>query len=391
MDLVFDVFDDHTRVTSDLHIESRDRPLTELVLNAKDLGILAVGCPDHACSSRYDAAGSRLIVTFSNPVPPATRFALHTETVCRPTNHILEGLYFDTTPQGAPPQQITQCQQWGFQRLVPCFDDMTAKCTYTTTIIADERYTHLLTNGDVAAPRQPAGPGRVKITCRNAVTPMAPYLFFLGCGTYETFSRECEYPDGRRCILELLALPGADPVVASQALDILHDAVLWIHVYTGPGRYDKASARDRLSVLMRELERIKALNPHSPRLPAIRSELAELIRTITPGYAYTGSVYREIAMQNSDFGGMENVGNTTITANRIMPYPSMTDPAYEYLARVKVHEFYHNLNGSEVTGWSPFEIWLNEAVTVHVENQYHAFHFGEDYSRLQTVDRKSVV
>ena len=55
-------------------------------------------------------------------------------------------------------------------------------------------------------------------------------------------------------------------------------------------------------------------------------------------------------MQNSDFGGMENVGNTTITANRIMPFPFMTDPAYEYMARVKVHEFYHNLNGSEVTG-----------------------------------------
>ncbi len=35
---------------------------------------------------------------------------------------------------------------------------MTAKCTYTTTIIADERYTSLITNGNVAAPRQPAGP-----------------------------------------------------------------------------------------------------------------------------------------------------------------------------------------------------------------------------------------
>ena len=26
---------------------------------------------------------------------------------------------------------------------------------------------------------------------------------------------------------------------------------------------------------------------------------------------YTGQVYREIAMENSDYGGMENVGNTT--------------------------------------------------------------------------------
>jgi len=82
---------------------------------------------------------------------------------------------------------------------------------------------------------------------------------------------------------------------------------------------------------------------------------------------------------------MENVGNTTITTNRIMPFAGMTDAAYEYMINVKVHEFYHNLNGSEVTGRSPFELWLNEAVTVHVENQFHAFCFGEDYSRLHTV------
>jgi len=90
-------------------------------------------------------------------------------------------------------------------------------------------------------------------------------------------------------------------------------------------------------------------------------------------------------MQNSDFGGMENMKNTTITTNRILPFPAVTEPAYEYMADVKVHEFYHNLNGSEVTGCSPFEIWLNEAVTVHIENQYHAFHYGDDYSRLRTV------
>jgi aminopeptidase N len=89
-------------------------------------------------------------------------------------------------------------------------------------------------------------------------------------------------------------------------------------------------------------------------------------------------------MQNSDFGGMENVGNTTITTNRIMPFPQMTDPAWDYLFRVKVHEYYHNLNGSEVTGRSPFELWLNEAVTVFVENKNHDFLFGPDYNRLQT-------
>jgi aminopeptidase N len=385
MDLIFDVFDDHTKVTSDLHAESREHPLSELSLNAKSLEIVAVNCPGYKCSFDYDRQKSMLIIRFGTPVPPLTGFTIHTETICRPTKNLLEGLYYDETPPGSPPTQITQCQQWGFQRLVPCIDDMTAKCTYTTTIIADSRYTSLITNGDVSVPRQPAGTGRVKITYENVITPMAPYLFFLGCGTYTTFSQECDYPDGKTCSLELLVPPASDPQVAEQALDILHDAVLWVNLFTGPGRYDQEAARERLYLLLRGLERLKKVNPESPQLRKIRRDLSTLVAEIVPGYEYTGTTYREIAMQNSDFGGMENVGNTTITANRIMPYPFMTDPAFEYLVKVKVHEFYHNLNGSEVTGWSPFEIWLNEAVTVHIENQYHAFHFGEDYSRLQTV------
>ena len=385
MDLIFDVFDNHTKVTADLQAESRDSPLSEVVLNAKNLEIIAVNCPGHTCSHAYDVAQSALTIRFEDPVLPLTRFTLHTETICRPTENILEGLYYDKTPPGAPPQQITQCQQWGFQRLVPCIDDMTAKCTYTTTIIADERYTNLITNGNVIQPRQPAGNGRVKITCENSATPMAPYLFFLGCGTYATFSQECEYPDGRQCTLELLVPPASDPVTAGIALDILHDAVLWVYLFSGPGRYEKVTLRERLYRMMMGLDRIKKINPHSPQLQKTRSELLALITQIVPGYEYTGTTYREIGMQNSDYGGMENVGNTTITANRIMPFPFMTDSGYEYLTRVKAHEFYHNLNGSEVTGWSPFEIWLNEAVTVFVEDQYHAFHFGEDYSRLQTV------
>lgn len=385
MDITFDVYDDQTKVISDLRAESRDCPVAEIALNAKNLEIIAVTCPGHESSFMYDTAGNLLTIRFGQPLAPLTRFTIHTETICHPTKNVLEGLYYDETPPGAPPQQITQCQQWGFQRLVPCIDDMTAKSTYITTIIADERYNNLITNGNVVVPRQPAGPGRVKITYENIITPMAPYLFFLGCGTWETFSQECEYPDGQRCSLELLVPPGSDRVLAGRALDILHDAVLWVYLFTGPDGYGKPEVRNRLYALVTVLNHIKKTDPDSPQLPVIRAELSILIRQIVPGYAYTGTTYREIAMQNSDYGGMENVGNTTITANRIMPFPAMTDAGYEYLIRVKAHEFYHNLNGSEVTGWSPFEIWLNEAVTVHIENQYHAFHFGEDYVRLQNV------
>ncbi|OPZ44474.1 MAG: Leucyl aminopeptidase [Euryarchaeota archaeon ADurb.BinA087] len=385
MDLIFDIHEQYTRASSRLTAEVLNSPVKDLELNAHDLEIISVSCDCAAISPRYDHNRNILTLTFSPGLTPHTRFTVMTESVCRPSDHILEGLYYDRTPEGAPPTQITQCQQWGFQRIVPCIDDMTAKCTYTTTIIADERYTTLLSNGDVAIPRHPVGPGRVSITYDNTLTPMAPYLFFLCAGTYDTHTRELEYPDGHHITLELLVPPGSDTVVADYALQVLADAILWVYLFTGKGSYEQIDEKEKIRALIRERDQLKEKNCDPETLEDVRARLRKMTAEIIPGYQYTGSVYREIGMQNSDFGGMENVGNTTITMNRIMPYPQMTDPAFEYMIRVKVHEFYHNLNGSEVTGKTPFELWLNEAVTAFMENKYHARLFGEDYSRLKTV------
>ncbi|MDD1709364.1 MAG: M1 family metallopeptidase [Methanoregulaceae archaeon] len=385
MDLVFDIHDTCTRTTSRLTAEVLDNAVKNLALNACELEIISVSCEESRVTADYDRDRNLLMLTFDRELAPRTRFTIRTESICRPSNHLLEGLYYDRTPEGAPPTQITQCQQWGFQRLVPCIDDMTAKCTYTTTLIADERYTTLLSNGNVVIPRHPDGPGKVSITYDNSLTPMAPYLFFLCAGTYATFSREFEYPDGSRFMLELVVPPGSDPEIAQYALRVLADAILWVYLFTGPGSYEQADIREKIADLVRQRDHLKEDQRDPETLAKIRSQLRNLGAEILPGYRYTGTVYREIGMQNSDFGGMENVGNTTITMNRIMPFPQMTDPAFEYMIRVKVHEFYHNLNGSEVTGKTPFELWLNEAVTAFMENKFHAYLFGEHYSRLQTV------
>jgi len=385
MDLSFLVGDDKTTVHSKLHLQSKDAPLRTLTLNANNLDILSVACDTYPVTHDYDTQNSFLHLSFAPPVPPNTRFVVETATICRPTANMLEGLYYDATPSGAPPQQITQCQQWGFQRIVPCIDDMTAKCTYTTTITANAAYTNMISNGDVGVERHPAGGGVDSITYHNCTTPMAPYLFFLGVGTYDTFTRPFEYPDGTTFTLELLVPPGTDAALAEESLAILADAILWVYLYTGPETYEKKKIRDDLHRLCRERDHLIRRAGPEEEIRAVRRRLAEMATSITPGYAYTGSVYREIGMQNSDFGGMENVGNTTITTNRILPFPQAPDPAFDYLIRVKVHEYYHNLNGSEVTGATPFELWLNEAVTVYIEQNYHAFLFGNDYSRLQTV------
>jgi aminopeptidase N len=384
MDLGFDVYDDYTRVISHLTAEVLDQPLSRLDLNARDLEILSVSSDTEEFRTEYDHSRHILTISWNDPIPTGTRFTITTETICRPNDHVLEGLYYDRTPEGAPPTQITQCQQWGFQRLVPCIDDMTAKCTYTTTITADSRYSSIITNGDVIEPRHHGRNGRDQVTYDNSRTPMAPYLFFLGVGTYDSFTQEFEYPDGSKFRLELLVPPGSDPGVAEYALQVLADTVMWIFLFTGPAGQRNLSEKKQLMVLIRERDSQKKQGNSVP-LTTLREKIRKRAAGFTTGYQYTGTVYREIGMQNSDFGGMENVGNTTITTNRIMPFPQMTDPAFEYMVRVKVHEFYHNLNGSEVTGRSPFEIWLNEAVTAFIEEKYHAFLFGDNYTRLQTI------
>jgi aminopeptidase N len=390
MNLVFDVYDDRTNVTSLLRVKTKDKPIEKLELNCRDLEIRAVSCIQCEASYRYRKDDGILEIIFGEEMPPHTEIVVVTDTVCRPTKNVLEGLYYDETPAGAPPQQITQCQQWGFQRVVPCIDDMCAKCTYKTTIIADSRYTNLISNGDIAVERQTVKPGRDRIVYENSVTPMATYLFFLGVGTYSTFTRELEYPDGGTFMLELLVPPSCNEGAARRALEILHDAVMWVYLFTGPEQADeeKLPIRNKIWELVRLRERMKHdIKPEHTmeELAKLRKDIAELNAAISPGYRYTGTVYREIGMQNSDFGGMENVGNTTIATNRIIPYSQMTDPAFEYMIRVKAHEYYHNQNGSEVTGKSPFELWLNEAVTVRVEECHHAFFFGEEYQRLGRV------
>ena len=382
MDLFFDIHDKYTRVNSKLKLKTIEK-INKLELNAKNLDLLGLKC-EFLKDYEYNIKEDKIYINFIKKIQENTEIIIETETICRPTNNILEGLYYDVTPEGCLLTQITQCQQWGFQRLVPCIDDMTAKCTYKTTITADSRYTNIISNGDVIEQRKSIGNGRDKIVYENTRTPMAPYLFFLGVGTYKTFTREFEYPNGDKFMLEILGPVNSGQDKAEIALDILFNAIMWIYLFTGKEKYKDLDIKNKIFSLIKEREELKKQNKKE-ELKNIKNTIKKLCFGLKFGYKYTGTVYREIGMQNSNFGGMENVGNTTITTNKLMPFKDMTDGAFEYMINVKCHEFYHNINGSEVTGRSPFEIWLNEAVTVFIETEYLSELMSEEYQRLDRV------
>ena len=376
-----------------------------------------------------------LEVQLPSPVSQGEEIVIQTVSTCRPNDHDLEGIYFDYTPDGAPQTMITQCQQYGFQRIVPCVDRMISKLFYTTTIVADKRYTNLISNGDLAdgffdSDNNPqyqsvsevfgeqseqilpeySGPERHVLRYYNHKVNMAPYLFFLGVGTYEVYRRSVEYPRGEEFQLELVCFPNiVKPQHAAAALKALHDSIIWLYVSCGEEAYCHKEEEQQIFKLIQEREAIKEKlqgtlvhrigDPKqetklgdeereqlTSKLVEIRHKLSELSFVWKEtGYCYTGTCYREIAMENSNYGGMENVGNTTILSSRLTPSDWLIDGAYIYMEGVKIHEFYHNINGSQVTGASPFEIWLNEAVTVHIQRQREYDLFGHDLIRLRHV------
>lgn len=328
---------------------SAARPLDRLELDAKALeieSVESVGEPEDISGSplefEYLRDKDKLIVKLPRRIEKGERFFVRTRTVCVPSEHILEGIYKDTTPPGAPQQFISQCQQWGFQRIMPIFDDCRAKCTMTTTIEADSAYTHLVSNGNVSRRHNPDGTpvpkkgdaARKVITYENPV-PMAPYLFFVAAGTWDTLTDEVAFPSGRKARLEYLVPPGSAEE-ARIPMSILKDSVLW-------------------------LER-------------------------TQGYEYAFEAYRTICMNKSNFGGMENLGNTTIVTDAALITPHTLDGMLLYAHAVIVHEFEHNQCGSETTMETPFDVWLNEAYTVDVERQFMADLFDPAFVRLYQVE-----
>ncbi|GMH63904.1 hypothetical protein TL16_g03833 [Triparma laevis f. inornata] len=363
----------------------KDAKVPDFVAHVKELDASSLA----AVPFDYNEDKRMLTISFNEPVKPGDEIVIKTVSTCHPDDKELEGIYFDFTPPGKPQTMISQCQQYGFQRIVPCVDTMNAKTFFTTRITASSEYSNIVSNGDLLGDAyMPASDGRVTATYYNHNVNMAPYLFFIGVGTYDTHVAEVEYPNGQTFAVEILALPGVidKPEDATSALQSLVDSIIWTQISTGPEKYEHEAERAKIYDLIAERDSLKRSSSDPTKLASIRAELKDLVSVWKDtGYTYTFKTYREIGMQNSNYGGMENLNNTTILSSRLTPSRWLVDGGHVYMEGVKVHEFYHNINGSQTTGETPFEIWLNEAVTVHIQRQREDAIFGHDYMRLGQV------
>lgn len=347
VDLTLRIYDDRIDGSEDLFFKAQ-QSMSVLTLDAQALEIHEVSFADAEaggndlrfapCSVLIDKHANRLSVALPCEIPAGGRFCIRVSATSHPTQNILDGAYFDTTPPGAPPQIISQCQQWGFQRIMPIVDDCTAKCTWRTVLEGSRRYTHLISNGDIDRSACPDGhpvpvpgdPSRVRMVYRNDI-PMPPYLFIVAAGTWDCLQDSVQLPSGRVVRLEYL-VPPHSTAGARLPMEILKKAAVFQAKYTG--------------------------------------------------CEYERECYRTICMEKSNFGGMENVGNTTIITEAALLDEWTGDKRLFYAHGVIVHEFEHNHCGSDVTMKTPFDMWLNEAYTVTVERAFARTCFGDAICRI---------
>lgn len=345
LEIYLNFIQDHVLASNTLTMTVKE-PISELELDAKDLEIFSVDKIEDSQSQplkwSYKKDEAKLVVKLDENYQPGRKLVIKTVTKCIPSDFILEGIYKDSTPPGAPQQYISQCQQWGFQRIMPIFDDCRAKCRMTTTIEADAAYVRLISNGNISRKKNPDGKPTLKpddstrqIIIYENNTPMAPYLFLVAVGTWDTLVDHVTYNSGKTVRLEYLVPPGRSQN-ALIPMEILKESVLWV-----------AKTQD---------------------------------------YEYTADTYRTICMNKSNFGGMENVGNTTIVTDAALIDEHTLDQSLIYAHAVIVHEFEHNQCGSETTMDTPFDVWLNEAYTVDVERAFMADVFDPAFMRLNQVD-----
>ena len=143
MDLYINFLDAYVEVSNILWISAL-RELDKIELDARDLEIIDIswekppgGRHETNPKFEYHRDINKLLVMPDGTIRAGETFKLKTVTRCVPSDNILEGIYKDATPDGAPQQFMSQCQQWGFQRIAPVFDDCRAKCSMRTTIEAD--------------------------------------------------------------------------------------------------------------------------------------------------------------------------------------------------------------------------------------------------------------
>ncbi|MGE0737935.1 aminopeptidase N [Sulfurimonas sp.] len=324
-DLVFELFEEHTQVTSLLNIVKMDKSAKDLVLDSVELELLEIYLNDKKLdASSYVIEDAHLRVL---DVPEVFKLIIINK-IYPHLNSELEGLY----KSGAI--FCTQNEPEGFRRITPYIDRPDVMAVFKTTLVADRgRYPVLLSNGNRESNFR-LDDGRHGVTWFDP-HPKPSYLF---------------------------ALVAGDLGVVEDKFITKSSKYVRLYIYTDRGNESKCKhAMKSLKEAMSWDEEVY-------------------------GREYDLSVYNIVAVDSFNMGAMENKGlNIFNSAYVLADEESATDVNFMGIQSVIAHEYFHNWTGNRITCRDWFQLTLKEGLTVFRDQCFSADLNSKEVQRIEDV------
>ncbi len=245
-------------------------------------------------------------------------------------NTSLEGLYASSS------MFCTQCEPHGFSRITYFLDRPDVLTSFSTRIEADkERFPLLVSNGNLI--EQGDLPDNRHFVVWEDPFRKPAYLFALVAGQLVTLRDSFTTMSGR-------------------------EIALHFHI--------------------EEQNREKCAHAINALKKAMRWDEEEY------GREYDLDLYQIVAVDDFNFGAMENKGLNIFNSKYVLARPdSASDADYEAIEGVIAHEYLHNWTGNRITCRDWFQLSLKEGLTVFRDQQYGAFAYPGGGNRIRNVRR----
>ncbi|MBP9841065.1 MAG: aminopeptidase N [Simkaniaceae bacterium] len=321
VDLTFDLYEEATKVSSKMKVK-RSQGKNDLILNGEGLKLLSLLIDGKEWEFDLDDK----TLTVKNP--PET-FTLEIENEINPKeNTALDGLYMSDG------MFCTQNEPQGFRHITYFLDRPDVMAKYTTTIIADQKYPILLSNGNLI---KEGKKGDRHFAVWNDPFPKPTYLFALVAGDLGSIKDQFVTMSGRTVDL---------------------------HIYCEKGN------EHRLHFAMESLKK------------AMRWD-EEVF-----GLEYDLDIFNVVAVSSFNFGAMENKGLNIFNINAILAdQETATDQNFMRVEQVVAHEYFHNWTGDRVTCRDWFQLTLKEGLTVFRDQEFSSDHNFRAVKRIEDVTK----
>ena len=313
-----------TRVIARLTVRRNGAHLHPLRLEGAGQAPLRVIVDGESLADAWRLDGEALLIDL-----PGDDHLVETEVQIDPTaNTQLMGLY------ASGGLLCTQCESEGFRRITYFPDRPDVLTRYTVRMEADAAlYPVLLANGDhVDGGELPAG--RHYALWRDPF-PKPCYLFALVAG-------------------DLAARRDSFVTMSGRTID--------------------------LGIWVREAD----LDKTEHAMDALKASMAWDERVY--GREYDLAVFNIVAVDDFNFGAMENKGLNIFNSRYILADPeTATDADFDAIAGVVAHEYFHNWSGNRVTCRDWFQLSLKEGFTVFRDQQFSADQGSRAVKRIEDV------